>query len=110
MEVVIPHSLGKIEAKSRIEAGLPKLRIEEAAARTQARIDSGRQVIIGVNRHKPTERESVPVLKVDNVDNLSVAKLGDSEKLQVGEEVIAAGAPLGLRSTVTSGIISAAAS
>ena len=39
--------------------------------------------------------------KVDNVDNLSVARMGDSEKIQVGEEVIAAGAPLGLRSTVT---------
>lgn len=52
-------------------------------------------------------KTDLAVLKVDNVDNLSVAKLGDSEKLQVGEEVIAAGAPLGLRSTVTSGIISA---
>ena len=49
-----------------IEAGVPKLRIEEAAARTQARIDSGRQAIIGVNRFKPTQREQVPVLKVDN--------------------------------------------
>ncbi|WP_224371779.1 methylmalonyl-CoA mutase [Hyalangium versicolor] len=49
-----------------IEAGVPKLRIEEAAARTQARIDSGRQTIIGVNRYKPTSDETVPVLKVDN--------------------------------------------
>ena len=49
-----------------IEAGLPKLRIEEAAARTQARIDSGRQAIIGVNRFKPRTKETVPVLKVDN--------------------------------------------
>src|SRR5258706_3114132 len=49
-----------------IEAGVPKLRIEEAAARTQARIDSGRQVIVGVNRFKPTNEEAVPVLKVDN--------------------------------------------
>ena len=47
------------------------------------------------------------MLKVDNVDNLTVARLGDSDKLQVGDEVIAAGAPLGLRSTVTQGIISA---
>ncbi len=52
-------------------------------------------------------KTDLAVIKVDNVDNLSVAKLGDSEKLQVGEEVIAAGAPLGLRSTVTHGIISA---
>ena len=49
-----------------IEVGLPKLRIEEAAARTQARIDSGRQVIVGVNRYKPTREAPVPVLKVDN--------------------------------------------
>ena len=37
-----------------IEAGLPKLRIEEAAARTQARIDSGAQTIVGVNSYRPT--------------------------------------------------------
>ncbi len=49
-----------------IEAGVPKLRIEEAAARTQARIDSGRQAIIGVNRHRPATADKVPVLKVDN--------------------------------------------
>lgn len=47
------------------------------------------------------------VLKVSNVDNLTVARLGDSDKLRVGDEVIAAGAPLGLRSTDTQGIISA---
>jgi methylmalonyl-CoA mutase len=49
-----------------IEAGVPKLRIEEAAARTQARIDSGRQTIVGVNKYRPTREESIPVLKVDN--------------------------------------------
>ncbi len=49
-----------------IEAGVPKLRIEEAAARTQARIDSGRQKIIGVNCFKPEREAPVPVLKVDN--------------------------------------------
>lgn len=52
-------------------------------------------------------KTDLAVLKVDNVDNLVVARLGDSEKLRVGDEVIAAGAPLGLRSTVTHGIISA---
>jgi len=49
-----------------IEKGVPKLRIEEAAARTQARIDSGRQVIVGVNRYKPEREENLQVLKVDN--------------------------------------------
>lgn len=49
-----------------IEQGLPKLRIEEAAARTQARIDSGRQTIVGINRYRLDEEESIEVLKVDN--------------------------------------------
>ena len=49
-----------------IEQGLPKLRIEEAAAKTQARIDSGRQTVIGVNRYKPTDERPIDVLRVDN--------------------------------------------
>jgi methylmalonyl-CoA mutase len=49
-----------------IEAGLPKLRIEEAAARTQARIDSGRQPVIGVNKHRVDSDEKIDVLKIDN--------------------------------------------
>ncbi|XVQ15069.1 methylmalonyl-CoA mutase [Spirillospora sp. CA-255316] len=49
-----------------IDEGLPKLRIEEAAARTQARIDSGRQPVIGVNKYRPDADESIDVLKVDN--------------------------------------------
>jgi S1-C subfamily serine protease len=52
-------------------------------------------------------KTDLAVLKVDNVDNLTVARFGDSDKVHVGDEVIAAGAPLGLRSTVTHGIISA---
>jgi methylmalonyl-CoA mutase len=49
-----------------IEEGLPKLRIEEAAARTQARIDSGQQPVIGVNRYRPEHEDPIEVLKVDN--------------------------------------------
>lgn len=49
-----------------IDAGLPKLRIEEAAARTQARIDSGRQVIVGVNRYRPGRDTQPEVLRIDN--------------------------------------------
>ena len=49
-----------------IEAGIPKARIEEAAARAQARIDSGRQTIVGVNKYRVEETDNVEVLKVDN--------------------------------------------
>ena len=49
-----------------IEAGIPKMRIEEAAARTQARIDSGQQPVIGVNTYVVDEDEPIEVLKVDN--------------------------------------------
>ncbi|MCV7315002.1 trypsin-like peptidase domain-containing protein [Mycolicibacillus parakoreensis] len=52
-------------------------------------------------------KTDLAVLKVDNVDNLTVARLGDADNVHVGDEVIAAGAPLGLRSTVTHGIVSA---
>ena len=49
-----------------IEAGLPKRRIEEAAARTQARIDTGEQAVIGVNRYRPDRPDEIHTLKVDN--------------------------------------------
>ena len=49
-----------------IEAGIPKMRIEEASAKTQARIDSKKQSVIGVNKLKPTFEEKIPVLSVDN--------------------------------------------
>jgi methylmalonyl-CoA mutase len=60
-----------------IEAGIPKLRIEEAAAKTQARIDSGRQPVIGVNLFRPSTLDSIDVLKVDNssVRTQQLAKL-----------------------------------
>ncbi|GAB3850739.1 methylmalonyl-CoA mutase [Hymenobacter terrigena] len=49
-----------------IETGLPKLRIEEAAARKQARIDSGKEIIVGVNKYQTTEKTEVEVLDIDN--------------------------------------------
>jgi methylmalonyl-CoA mutase len=49
-----------------IEVGLPKLRIEKAAALTQARIDSGRQTLVGVNKYRPLHEPSIDILKVDN--------------------------------------------
>src|SRR5947199_7150412 len=57
-----------------IAEGLPKLRVEEAAARTQARIDSGRQPVIGVNKYRVTDDEQIEVLKVDNADVLAQQK------------------------------------
>lgn len=51
-----------------IESGLPKLRIEEAAARKQARIDSGQDIIVGVNRYITEEKTSIDVLEVDNAN------------------------------------------
>ncbi len=60
-----------------IDAGIPKLRVEEAAARTQARIDSGRQPVIGVNKYRVDSDEQIDVLKVDNssVRAQQIAKL-----------------------------------
>jgi methylmalonyl-CoA mutase len=61
-----------------IEAGVPKDRIEEAAARTQARIDSGLQTVVGVNKYRPEHEESVDVLRIDNtkVREAQIARLG----------------------------------
>src|SRR5262250_2816940 len=60
-----------------IEAGLPKLRIEEAAAKTQARIDAAEQAVIGVNKYRPEQDAPVKLLKVDNaaVRQLQLDKL-----------------------------------
>jgi methylmalonyl-CoA mutase len=61
-----------------IEAGIPKLRIEEAAARTQARIDAGRQAVIGVNRYRPEAAEQIEVLQIDN----AAVRAGQLAKLE----------------------------
>jgi methylmalonyl-CoA mutase len=60
-----------------IEAGIPKLRIEEASAKTQARIDAGQQSVIGVNKYRSESEERIDVLKVDNsaVRQLQIDKL-----------------------------------
>ncbi len=65
-----------------LETGLPKLRIEEAAARTQALIDSGRQTIVGVNKLKPTRETPIEVLKVDNtaVREAQLARLAELKR------------------------------
>ncbi len=73
--------------------------------KTTVVFNDGKEVLANLVGRDP--KTDLAVLKVDNVDNLTVARLGDSDKIRVGDEVIAAGAPLGLRSTVTHGIISA---
>ena len=62
-----------------IETGLPKLRIEEAAARTQARIDSGKQTIVGVNKYRLAHEDPIDILEVDNtsVRKQQIARLND---------------------------------
>ena len=64
-----------------IEAGIPKMRIEEAAARTQARIDSGRQPVIGVNTFRPDTPDEIEVLKVDN-SSVRAQQLAKLERLR----------------------------
>ena len=68
-----------------IETGLPKLRIEEAAARRQARIDSGKEIILGVNRHRLEKQDALPVLEVDNaaVRDSQIRRL---EELRAGRD------------------------
>jgi methylmalonyl-CoA mutase len=72
-----------------IDAGIPKLRIEEAAARTQARIDAGAQSVIGVNKHRPEGERPIDVLKVDNstVRRLQLDKLGRLKRERDMKEV-----------------------
>ncbi|SCX47500.1 heterodimeric methylmalonyl-CoA mutase large subunit precursor [Klenkia marina] len=75
-----------------ISDGIPKLRIEEAAARTQARIDSGRQPVIGVNKYPVEADEAIEVLKVDNADVLAqqVQRLKDLRAERDGDATEAA--------------------
>ncbi len=75
------HHIAEVEALGGMAAaigqGLPQRRIEEASARTQARIDSDRQVLVGVNRFLPEAPDDIPLLKVDNSEVLrqQLAKL-----------------------------------
>ena len=75
-----------------IERGLPKLRIEEAAAKKQARIDRGEDVIVGVNKFKLDEQDAVDILEIDNeqVRESQLARLSDIRASRDGESVRAA--------------------
>ena len=49
-----------------IEMGIPKMRIEESSAKKQAKIDSDEETIVGVNKYKPTEKQDINILSIDN--------------------------------------------
>jgi methylmalonyl-CoA mutase len=65
-----------------IETGVPKMRIEEAAARKQARIDSHKDVIVGVNKYRLEKEDPIETLEVDNTA-VRTAQLKRLEKLRV---------------------------
>ncbi len=94
-----------------IEAGIPKMRIEEAAAKKQARIDSGQDVIVGVNKYELDEEEELQILEVDNAEvrrqqierlntlradrdkdqvSQALAKLTEAARKKASEEVVEA--------------------
>jgi methylmalonyl-CoA mutase len=83
-----------------IEAGVPKLRIEESAAKTQARIDTGQQTVVGVNKYLADHVDDIPVLKVDNaavlasqLDKLKRLRAErDEAKTQAALDALTAGA------------------
>lgn len=79
-----------------VDSGLPKLRIEEAAARRQARIDRGEEVLVGVNKYRPSNVETVEVLDIDNtrVREQQVARLQKLRAERDGQAVEAALAAL----------------
>lgn len=71
-----------------IDAGIPKLRVEEAAARTQARIDSGRQPVIGVNKYRVDSDEQIEILKVDN-SSVRSQQIGKLRRLRAERDATA---------------------
>jgi len=72
-----------------IETGIPKMRIEEAAARTQARIDSGEQSVIGVNKYRLEQEDSIDTLEVDNtaVRKQQIERLNELKSKRNNDEV-----------------------
>ncbi|GGG19611.1 methylmalonyl-CoA mutase [Pontibacter amylolyticus] len=78
-----------------IETGLPKMRIEEAAARKQARIDSGKDVIVGVNKYRPDQIQEIDILDIDNTavresQLRRLAQVKDNRYTQAVEEALQA--------------------
>ena len=76
-----------------IETGVPKMRIEEAAARTQARIDSGRQTLVGVNKYALEKEPPIDILEIDNTE-VRKEQVEGLEKLRAGRNEAAVAADL----------------
>ncbi|MBV9321473.1 MAG: methylmalonyl-CoA mutase [Mycobacterium sp.] len=85
-----------------IDDGIPKLRIEEAAARTQARIDSGQQPVIGVNKYQVDEDHAIEVLKVEN-SRVRAEQIAKLEKLRADRDSAAVDAALEALSRAATG-------
>ena len=77
-----------------IEAGIPKMRIEEAAARTQARIEAGQRTVVGVNRYQSELDNEVDILRVDNAE-VRAAQLAKLDRLRSGRDADAVRRSLG---------------
>jgi len=98
-----------------IETGLPKMRIEEAAARRQARIDSGAETIVGVNKYRLKKEEQIEILEVDNsaVRNAQIARLKqlkagrDNKKVEKALQAITKAAETGKGNLLELSIIAA---
>jgi methylmalonyl-CoA mutase len=94
------HLIDEVEALGgmtrAVESGMPKLRIEESAARRQAAIDRGEEVIVGVNKYQSSEPEHVDILDVDNeaVRRAQIARLDRVKKIRDSEKCRAALAAL----------------
>ena len=67
-----------------IEMGIPKMRIEESSAKRQAKVDSEEQIIVGVNKYKPTEKQDINILSIDNdkVRKKQISALNELKKLR----------------------------
>ena len=91
-----------------IETGIPKMRIEEAAARRQARIDSGKETIVGVNKYKPADEKPLDVLIVDN-QAVREAQLKRLAETKAGRDQAAVEAALQALTRIFHGVSTASA-
>ena len=98
-----------------IEAGIPKLRIEEAAARKQARIDSGQDIIVGVNKYRLEKEDPLQILDVDNqmvrssqLERLASIKAGrDNQKVAASLKALTHAAKSGTENLLDLAVIAA---